>query len=59
MNKLKAVLGEASDLNLVKLNQSRGHAKKVQKVKSSSTFKRVRAYKSRQKTLRLDTYSKS
>ena len=37
-------------------NQSRGHAKKV---KCSSTSKRVRAHKSRHKTLRLDTYSKS
>ncbi len=43
-----------ADFNLVK-NQSRGHAKKV---KCSSTSKRVRAYKSRQKTLRLDTYTR-
>ncbi len=47
--------GGATDFNLVK-NQSRGHAKKV---KCSSTSKRVRAHKSRQKTLRLDTYSES
>ena len=61
--KLKAVFhcsrfarpGGANDFNLVK-NQSRGHAKKV---KCSSTSKRVRAHKSGQKTLRLDTYSKS
>ena len=46
--------GGATDFNLVK-NQSREHAKKV---KCSSTSKRVRAYKSRQKTLRLDTNSK-
>ena len=39
-----------------KKNQSRKHAKKV---KCSSTSKRVRAHKSGQKTLRLDTYSKS
>ena len=37
-------------------NQSRGHAKKV---KCSWTSKRVRAHKSRQKTLRLNTHSKS
>jgi hypothetical protein len=43
----------STDFNL--MNQSRGHAKKV---KCSSTSKRVRAHKSRQKTLRLDTYSK-
>ncbi len=47
---------EATDFNLMK-NQSRGHAKIV--VKCSSTSKYVRAHKSRQKTLRLDTYSKS
>ena len=46
---------EATDFDVVK-NQSRGHAKKL---KCSSTSKRVRAHKSRQKTLRLDTYSKS
>jgi hypothetical protein len=40
-----ACAGEAADFNLAK-NQSRGHAKKV---KYSSTFKRVRAHKSRQK----------
>ncbi len=45
----------ATDFSLVK-NLSRGHAKKV---KCSSTSKRVRAHKNRQKTLRLDTYSKS
>ena len=45
----------AGNLNLVK-NQPCCHAKKV---KCSSTSKRVRAHKSRQKTLRLDTYSKS
>ncbi len=44
---------EATDFNLV-TNQSRGHAKK--QVKCSSTSKRVRVPKSRQKTLRLDTY---
>ena len=47
--------GEATDFILVK-NQSSGHTKKV---KCSLTSKRVRAHKSRQKTLRLDTYSKS
>ncbi len=41
--------GRANDFNLVK-NQSRGHAKKV---KCCPTYKRVRAHKSRQKTLRL------
>jgi hypothetical protein len=37
-------------------NQSRGHAKKV---KCSLSSRRVRVHKSRQKTLGLDTYSKS
>ena len=46
---------DTTDFNLVK-NQPRRHATKV---KCSSTSKRVRAHKSRQKTLRLDTYSKS
>jgi hypothetical protein len=50
-----ARVGEAIDFNLVK-NQSRGHAKKG---KCSSTSKRVRAHKSRQKTLRLNTFRKS
>ena len=47
--------GETTDCNLVK-NQSRRHAKKL---KCSSTSKRVRVHKSRQKTLRLDNHSKS
>ena len=46
---------EATDFNLVE-SQLREHAKKV---KCSSTSKRVRAHKSRLKTLRFDTYSKS
>ena len=50
-----ACADEVTDFNLVK-NQWRGHAKNV---KCSSTSKRVRAHKSRQKTLRLHTYNKS
>ena len=43
---------EVTDFNLVQ-NQSRDHAKRV---KCSSTSKHVHVHKSRQKTLRLDTY---
>ncbi len=50
-----AGLGAATDFYPVK-NQSRGHAKKM---KCSSTSKRVRAHKNREKTLRLETCSKS
>jgi hypothetical protein len=43
------------DFNLVN-NQSRGHVKKLER---SSTYNRVHACKTRQRTLRFETYSKS